>query len=274
MTQAQTPIYVINLPQSTARKSAISSQLNDIGVDFEIFRAVDGRTDELPSWPRYDEEKAIQTKCWPLNAGQLGCFYSHVRLWRCCVESGRPLIVIEDDALILKDAFQRFLEQCHQIPERFGCVRLFTHRRRQFRLLATEQIAGLALNLYNKGHITTTGYYLQPSAAEVLLSHADNFFLPVDLYLDRFWQHGVLPYGVQTACLSPDPALASDIGARAHSAESQWRKQRTSWLGKIRRERFRFNELFRRKLWWLQNRDHLKRMQAPEITKNHAVHNT
>ncbi len=207
MPQAQTPIWVINLLRSTSRRARISNQLSAGGFAYEIIDAIDGRTDNLPTWPRYDKKAAIRKKCWPLNGGQLGCFYSHVMLWQRCAKENQAVIILEDDALIYQENFRHFVDHCSALPESYGCVRLFAHNRQRYRVMSTQVSNDIEITLNNKGQITTTGYYLQPHAARALLGHVQDFFLPVDLYLDRFWQHGVPAHGVARACVAADPLM-------------------------------------------------------------------
>ena len=47
---------------------------------------------------RYNENKRLNAKGYPLTLSQLGCYASHYSMWEKCVELDYPIIVLEDDA--------------------------------------------------------------------------------------------------------------------------------------------------------------------------------
>lgn len=79
-------IYVINLPRRQDRRERIEATLEEMGVDFRIFDAVDGTTiDEeylkklgIKSLPDYKDPYSGR----PMNYGEIGCFLSHYFIWK------------------------------------------------------------------------------------------------------------------------------------------------------------------------------------------------
>ncbi len=233
-------IFIINLASSTARKANITGQLADLGLAFTLFPAVDGRKEEHPLFRRYDNELNQHYRGQALSKGQLGCYASHYLLWQKCVDLNRPLVVLEDDVLLYPEPFLEFLNNIDTLRHRFDCIRLFKNKRKAF---ASRRVSGLntvEIHEFNKGHLSTTGYFLTPNGAKKLLQHSEHWYMPVDLYMDRYWVNGVECYGTVPACVTNDPKFDSDIGDGEREARS--------FVARCRREWFNFNELTKRTL--------------------------
>ncbi|PMG96264.1 glycosyltransferase family 25 protein [Vibrio lentus] len=237
-----TKIFVINLESSTERKKNISRQLDELSLPFELFSAVDGRAS--PSHPLlsyYNDELSQTFRAKTLSAGQLGCYASHYLLWQQCVEINQPIIVIEDDALIFKEAFLNFIQDIPEIPETVECVRLFKNKRRKYHSYEMFEGNSTSIHKFTKGHMSATAYFLRPSAAEKYLEHSEEWYMAVDIYMDRFWQNEVECYGTAMPCLTNDPKFESDIGYEKRTSNR-------SLFKKCKREWFNLNETIQRHL--------------------------
>jgi glycosyl transferase, family 25 len=92
-----TPIHVVSLDRTADRWRAF--QADNPGIAAERFAAVDGRT--------LDRQALIAAGLiaaeLDYTPGAFGCALSHAALWRRCVETGAPLTVCEDDAMLRPD---------------------------------------------------------------------------------------------------------------------------------------------------------------------------
>ncbi len=79
----------INLAESDARRKLLSRQLSQLKVDHRYRRFEAVRGEDAP-------ERSETT----LTAGQLGCWLSHLAVWRAAQSSGEHLHVLEDDAAL------------------------------------------------------------------------------------------------------------------------------------------------------------------------------
>lgn len=225
---AQLPVYVINLPESTARRESIEQQAERLGFTPRFFEAVDGRAGEHPLFGRVNQEKRLRLKGRPFKPGELGVWASHYLLWERCVEENQAMVILEDDAQ-LKPNFPEFLESSAKITELFPYLRLFESN------LASKKLAtvgGFHIHRYWRNPLRTTGYLLAPSAAKAFLSKADEWVLPVDDYMDLAWLHGVDCVGLKPGCVMEETEFESTIQTRAP-------KERLTLLHKLRRETFR-----------------------------------
>jgi len=225
---AQLPIYVINLPESTARRESIEQQAERLGFTPRFFEAVDGRAGEHPLFGRVNQEKRLRLKGRPFKPGELGVWASHYLLWEKCVRENQAMVILEDDAQ-LKPNFPEFLDSSAKITELFPYLRLFEGNFASKKLATVE---GFHVHRYWRNPLRTTGYLLAPSAAKAFLSKADEWVLPVDDYMDLAWLHGVDCVGLKPGCVMEETEFESTIQTRAP-------KERLTLLHKLRREAFR-----------------------------------
>ncbi|WP_061033150.1 glycosyltransferase family 25 protein [Vibrio splendidus] len=237
-----TKIFVINLKSSTERRNNISRQLDELALDFECFSAIDGRiSPPHPLLKKYNDNLSQTYRAKTLSAGQLGCYASHYLLWKKCVEINEPIIVIEDDALLFRKPFLNFVKDIPEIPENIECIRLFSNKRRRFSSKFIFECTSTKIHKFSKGHMSATGYFITPSGAKKLLKNSTEWYMAVDIYMDRFWKHNVECYGTKEPCLTNDPQFESDIGYAKRTTNR-------SLLKKIKREWFNLNETAQRYL--------------------------
>lgn len=237
-----TKIYVINLEKSIDRRENVMRQFESKGIKLEFFNAIDGRANNHILFEKYDDKLRIKTKGKSLTQGQLGCFASHYLVWEKCVQHSKPVIILEDDVLIFEDRFLSFLKAAEFIDKKYECIRLFDNMSKNHKAISVEEISGISIAKFTKGHMRATGYYLNPNGAKKFLRYADTWFLTNDIYMDRFWDHGVECYGTIPACLSNDPKFNSTIDYI--DINSQKRPINV----KIRREIFSVREQLRRRI--------------------------
>ncbi|MFB9141377.1 glycosyltransferase family 25 protein [Vibrio artabrorum] len=235
-----TKIFVINLESSVERRKNISHQLDELSLSFEFFSAIDGRmSPPHPLLKRYNDDLSQTYRAKTLSAGQLGCYASHFLLWEKCVELNQPIIIIEDDALIFKETFINFIQDIPELPNHIECIRLFKNKRRKYRSYSIFECSSTRIHKFTKGHMSATGYFLTPSGAKKLLNNSNEWYMAVDIYMDRFWINDVECYGTATPCLTNDPKFESDIGYEKRTTTRNLFK-------KCKREWFNLNESIRR----------------------------
>lgn len=241
-------IFVISLISETGRQENIKRQFTDARLDFEFFWGVDGRKGPHDLFKKYDEELRMKIKGEPLLPGQLGCFASHYLLWLKCLQENEPFLVIEDDAQIDFDKLKEFIRFSEILDSKYECVRLFKNKSRVRSAFPIEAVGGFTLCKFFKGHMSTTGYYLTPSAARKFLSASQKWTLPVDISMDQFWRNKVECYGVEPPCLTNDENFDSSMQyvpkAKKNSRSTKVRVRREFYLLINNIQRFFWNFLF------------------------------
>jgi glycosyl transferase, family 25 len=109
-TAGMIPVVVLNLKSSTARRQQIDTRLENLGIDYHFFDAVDGRllsAIELdclapPSSLLFDRS---------LTSGEIGCAASHFAvIHQFAGEDNDFVCVLEDDVIPLSDNMRHFLQ--------------------------------------------------------------------------------------------------------------------------------------------------------------------
>lgn len=192
------------------------------------FEAIDGRKVDHPLFAKVDQANRLRYKGRPFKPGELGVWASHYLLWQECINQNKPIIILEDDA-VLKPNFSYFQQKAQTIGNQFPYFRLF-----QCDLASKKlgHIEGFNIHRYWRNPLRTTGYLLAPEAAQKLLGHAENWVLPVDDYMDLSWLHGVDCLGLKPGCISERTQFASTIQTKAP-------KERLSLKQKLVREGYR-----------------------------------
>jgi len=103
------PVLVISLRTSTARRSAISRHLGDLGIAFSFVDAVDGgkmsftETAELQPWPGH--RSAIE-----LTPPEIGVAATYQRLFRTIASGKEPFVCVLEDDVVLDRRASALLE--------------------------------------------------------------------------------------------------------------------------------------------------------------------
>ncbi len=107
-------IFVINMRRSADRRERMAAMLESLGLEYEFFAATDGRNltpeqeqqcdlqDEVVLPVRMGRKIIVQTK---LTPPEVGCAFSHLRLYQHILDCGLDrAVILEDDALLHPDA--------------------------------------------------------------------------------------------------------------------------------------------------------------------------
>lgn len=110
-TKLMIPVYVVSLPDCTDRRETIARSLDNLGISFEFFDAVDGRKGLAPEHEGdIDRPATINTWRLPLSDAEFACALSHMNIYRRIVaENIAYAVVLEDDA-DPRQALVRYLE--------------------------------------------------------------------------------------------------------------------------------------------------------------------
>ena len=114
------------------------------------------------------------------SKGAVGCFLSHVELWKKCIEHNEPIIVVEDDHYQLADWQLKELRRAYQtIPENthFASI-LYINA-----LTSLSKCKDEWCDMKPRSFRGTQLYYISPKAAKILLHYAFPITVQVDAYI-------------------------------------------------------------------------------------------
>ena len=128
-------IVVINLEHAVERCRRVSAALDELGLEFELFRAVDGRC-LTPGQEALIDYDALNRQGWPMRAGALGNWLSHRAILSGMIENGPEAIAVLEDDIEPAPDLPAVLEVLERSTGSFGAVGLadplFRLRRRWF----------------------------------------------------------------------------------------------------------------------------------------------
>ncbi|MGN8519966.1 glycosyltransferase family 25 protein [Helicobacter pylori] len=131
-------IYIISLKESQRRldteKLVLESNEKFKGrCVFKIFDAISPKHEYFEKFVQelYDAQSMLKSDwfhsdyCYQeLLPREFGCYLSHYLLWKECVKTDQPVVILEDD-VVLESNFMQALEDCLNSP--FDFVRLYGH---------------------------------------------------------------------------------------------------------------------------------------------------
>ncbi|EKE82626.1 glycosyltransferase 25 family protein [Helicobacter pylori R030b] len=133
-----TQVYIISLKESQRRldteKLILESNEKFKGrCVFQIFDAISPKHQDFEKFVQelYDAQSMLKSDwfhsdyCYQeLLPREFGCYLSHYLLWKECVKTNQPIVILEDD-VALESNFMQALEDCLKSP--FDFVRLYGH---------------------------------------------------------------------------------------------------------------------------------------------------
>jgi GR25 family glycosyltransferase involved in LPS biosynthesis len=179
--------YIISLSKIlTSYNSALATKesLEKIGIHAEMFEGTYGND----AVNIFEKENRVLAEITGVNTntgkflypGVKGCFYSHYRLWKKCVELNEAIMIFEDDIVVLNkykeiefeeililsinydwsisDIWKQYLEEKNEIKEAVAYSSRF--------------IPG------------ASGYIIKPNAAHKLINYYSNSYLPADVAIN------------------------------------------------------------------------------------------
>ncbi|GAA8494226.1 hypothetical protein KKKH51_06300 [Helicobacter pylori] len=131
-------VYIISLKESQRRLDTekLVSESNEKFKGrcvFQIFDAISPKHEDFEKFVQelYDSSSLLKSDwfhsdyCYQeLLPQEFGCYLSHYLLWKECVKTNQPVVILEDDAT-LESNFMQALEDCLKSP--FDFVRLYGH---------------------------------------------------------------------------------------------------------------------------------------------------
>ncbi|WP_187951679.1 glycosyltransferase family 25 protein [Helicobacter pylori] len=133
-----TQVYIISLKESQRRLDTekLVSESNEKFKGrcvFQIFDAISPKHEDFEKFIQelYDSSSLLKSDwfhsdyCYQeLLPQEFGCYLSHYLLWKECVKTNQPVVILEDD-VTLESNFMQALEDCLKSP--FDFVRLYGH---------------------------------------------------------------------------------------------------------------------------------------------------
>lgn len=212
------PVFVVSLARALERRAAICRHLEQLGVEYRLVDAVDGRA-LAPEYVASIVKPGIT-----MHPGAVGCYLSHLHIYEAMRDGAIELAcVLEDDAHLDPRIVRLLREGCD--AGSFDYCFLDSDDHNELGPVYYDAGAGVRLNgdftahALSAGPQTTHAYLITRAAALKRLEHA----YPLTHAIDRYTH---LPYPIRFSSLvNPKGAwvsahsLASFTSAKNESAE-------------------------------------------------------
>lgn len=214
------PIYVISLARAKQRRAKFASEFERAGLDYTIFEGVDGELSPKELLDNFDARAWSRNMGGPLSLGHLGCYMSHVQLWRQVADRNDAIALICEDDVTFSLEFPHALASALSMQSQWDIVR-FSCIRAKGRLL--QGISGkFSLNAY-WGPFTGNGCYLIKRDVAACLAGS---FLPIcrahDHELNRFFFYNVRLMGLEPFTAQPQDGGKSFITGKDMALASKF----------------------------------------------------
>ena len=172
---------VINLERRSDRKDLFIENNKSL-TDYEFLEAVDGKEiyyndlfnmglDTDKSWrdPFHNRK---------LTHGEIGCLLSHFRAWARVAEQEEPMMILEDDAIVLENYDEQYYES---LTEDYDLIYLQRNENQPEQVAVIDDVIETPSYPYN-----LTAYILTPEGAKALVgTNILQNIIPADEYVPR-----------------------------------------------------------------------------------------
>jgi glycosyl transferase family 25 len=207
---------IINLASEEARWAAVCRQFRAAGLEPLRLEAVSGR-DLTPEQVGSLYSEALNRTQYhaPLRPGELGCYASHIAVWRDLLSARDPWVAVFEDDVDIDADLARTLTAIERLPVDWDVIKLIGRRREAPR--ARMHLAGTRnLISYRRVPGLTSAYVIHRRGAEKLLARRVPFGRPIDVDMRHWWECGLRVFGVAPypARLAPSSLLSTIEGRR------------------------------------------------------------
>jgi glycosyl transferase family 25 len=207
----ETLVLVISLPDAAERRAGFADRARGTTLAWKFFDA----HRELGAGLTYHPDDAVVARGRPLMPGELGCYSSHYHAWLRLLESRAPQMIVLEDDTIVDWIFLEKLAALDLSARGVWYLRLFARRPSAFRMHGEAIEPQRYLIEYAAYAHGTQGYVITRGGAERFVRHCRRVRRPVDIELDRAWDHGV-------PCLALFPFPLTEISSASTIGSERW----------------------------------------------------
>ncbi len=219
------PTYVISLDRAKEKYKRVERDFSAIGIQVQRFPGVYAK--ELPKeylesvvhpYALYTIDNGRKIDPEISTLGAVGCYLSHVELWKKLLESEEEVMhVVEDDATVLATV-EEMNEFIQSVPSDWDIIYLGFFKMHP--LMTRGEDVELSNRMYriNSPTYQTHSYVINRRGAEKLLSKAFPIVHHVDSYMSFMAMKGGLnAYRPRSAFLIQDQSLGTDVSLKEFS---------------------------------------------------------
>lgn len=190
-------VYLLNLDKSTDRLASIKPLIESLGYPYTRIPAVYGK--ELSQEYRDSVTNPTKYKLLMHNeigAGTIGCYLSHINIWKKFLQSKHSYaLIFEDDVEFEPNKLRKLIDLLMLQSQEWDLVNIDVNRHGFAK--PVMQLSGLFRLVKFRVRVGNTSCYLiNRKAAIELVKRALPISMPVDHYMMRPWEFGIKIRGV------------------------------------------------------------------------------
>jgi len=135
MRDFEPPVYVISLDYDHQRRRRLVKQLQSAEIDFQLFKAIDGKKlsqerllsyeKGLEDFYKHHRKPEDMRRRGPLVPAEIGCALSHLKIYQDIIKKKIPsAIILEDDAVLLDKDIKSILANINLVKQKWHIIYL------------------------------------------------------------------------------------------------------------------------------------------------------
>ena len=192
---------VINLPRAEARREAIRRQFDALGIEFEIFNAIDWRDLGEEDWALVDRKSRDMEGRRPLSDGMIACHLSHRKALEIVAAGEDELTAVFEDDVTLTPEIGGALDALARLYAsgwEFDIV--FLHRQSMDKTFAPlKRVNGdIRLGITKFSDYGALGYFVSKRGASRFLKSCPRIVHQIDHTVHAYWETGLNVFSLET----------------------------------------------------------------------------
>ncbi|MDD8024514.1 MAG: glycosyltransferase family 25 protein [Paracoccaceae bacterium] len=238
-------IWLINLPRDVARRTAMESQLSQMGLNWHLFEAIDGAERRTELLAQTDEAAYRRNMGSTLLPGHMGVYASHLAVWEALVASEHEIALILEDDVVFHDDFPEALQAALDTRDEWDLIRFNAIRAKM--PVPNGRIGRYQINAYIGPFTGNAAYLIKREVAARLLPGMRRQDRALDHEFNRFDVHHYRLRGLEPFASHPDDGNLSTINGEGFSRvrKFKWYKRLPHYRLKLANYARRFAYLLR-----------------------------
>ena len=197
------PTVMIYVEDGMGDKKIISDAWKAVDIDIDFFHTKRAKNP-------YEFRDGESVKASPyfiaskLSISEIGCYFSHYRVWRIALEKAWPYVLILEEDAYPTDCFRTVIRHALKIKDPDAVVMLFHEVSKESRTLHTWEDGVRLIKGTRRGGFSSMGYILFRGALQKLVASMNICQMPVDHFYDysfltRVNSYTLKPYAVKNS---------------------------------------------------------------------------
>ena len=197
------PAVMIRIEDGETDKKITSSVWKVAGLTLDYYDAKKAKnTYELGKGETLAQAEYAVTV--PLSVSEVGCYYSHYRVWKMALEKAWPCVLVLEEDAHPTDCFRTVVRHALEIKDPDAAVMLFHEVQKKSQTIYTWKDGVRLTKLMEKGAYSAMGYILFRGALQKLVSRMNVCRMPMDYFYDfsfltRVNSYTLKPYAVKNS---------------------------------------------------------------------------